>query len=64
MHGLADKMVPSWMSERAFEACRSEKRLELFPDAGHGVSYIKDKPRYQQALREFLEQHTPGEDGL
>ena len=58
-HGLADRLVPSWMSERAFEACCSEKQIELFPDAGHGVSYLKDKSRYQKVLAEFLEKHTP-----
>ena len=61
-HGLADQLVPSWMSERAFEACRSEKKIELFPDAGHGVSYLRDKPRYQKALAEFFEKHMPAEE--
>lgn len=57
-HGTGDTFVPSWMSERAYAACTSEKQLELFPDAGHGVSYLKDTPRYQKALREFLEKYT------
>ena len=57
-HGTGDTFVPSRMSERAYAACTSEKQLELFPDAGHGVSYLKDTPRYQKALREFLEKYT------
>jgi len=57
-HGLADELVPSWMSERAYEACGSEKRIELFPDAGHGLSYLRDQARYQKAVTEFLERHT------
>ena len=61
-HGLADTLVPSWMSERAFDACASEKRIELFPEAGHGVSYLVDKPRYQKALVEFFEKHTSCEE--
>ena len=61
-HGLADELVPSWMSERAFDACVSEKKIELFPDAGHGVSYLKDRQRYQKALVEFFEKHTGCEE--
>ena len=57
-HGTGDTFVPSVMSERAYAACAGEKYLELFPDAGHGVSYLKDKPRYQKALKDFLEKYT------
>ena len=59
-HGLADRLVPSRMSEDAYAACAAERQIELFPDAGHGVSYLQDKPRYQKALVEFLEKHTDG----
>lgn len=61
-HGTGDTLVPSWMSERAYEACGSEKRIELFPDAGHGVSFLQDPARYKKALTEFLEAHTGGEE--
>ncbi len=61
-HGLADRLVPSRMSEYAYEACAGERRIELFPDAGHGVSYLQDRPRYQKALREFLDQYTKDEE--
>ncbi len=61
-HGLADQLVPSWMSERAYEACAGDRRIELFPDAGHGVSYLQDCARYQKALAEFLKKHTNDEE--
>ena len=57
VHGEADRLVPSFMSRQAFDACIGKKRLELFPEAEHGVSYLKDKARYQQALLEFLEEN-------
>ena len=56
-HGEADTLVPSFMSQKAFDACTGKKRLELFPEAEHGVSYLSDKARYQKALLEFLEEH-------
>ncbi len=61
-HGLADKLVPSEMSQRVYDACTGKKRLELFEDAGHGVSYLVDTQRYQKALIEFLEENNPGEE--
>lgn len=56
VHGLADTFVPGEMSQRAYDACTGEKRLELFPDAGHGVSYLLDEKRYQTMLKGFLEE--------
>ena len=56
-HGEADSLVPSDMSRKAFEACSGKKRLELFPRAEHGISYLIDKARYQKALLEFLEEN-------
>ncbi len=59
IHGTGDTLVPSFMSEQSYAACTGEKRLELFDGAGHGVSYLKDKDRYQKFLIEFLEKHNP-----
>lgn len=57
-HGEADHFVPCRMSQEAFDACAGEKQLERYAGAGHGVSYLSDTPRYQAALRAFLEAHT------
>lgn len=62
VHGLKDNRVPFEMSQRAWEACTGKKRLELFPNAGHGVSYLADNDRYKKFLLEFLAEHTPCED--
>lgn len=56
-HGLDDDFVPCWMSRKSYEACAGEKQLLEFPGADHGVSYLVDTPRYQQALARFLEQN-------
>lgn len=53
-HGLDDDFVPSWMSERCYEACAARKKLVLVPGAGHGLSYPKDAPAYLDALRDFF----------
>lgn len=60
VHGLEDDYVPNFMTRRSYEACTSEKTLLEFPEAGHGLSYLVDMPRYQQALRTFLLKHTEG----
>ncbi len=56
-HGTGDDFVPHWMSERAFAACTGEKQLELFEGAGHGTSFLKDRPRYERELEGFLERN-------
>ena len=42
------------MSREIREACASPVRLETFPDAGHGVSYLSDPERYGQVVLDFL----------
>ena len=48
VHGLADDFVPCEMTERSFEACAGEKHLLLVEGAGHGVSYIHAKKKYNE----------------
>ena len=59
IHGTGDTFVPCRMSQAAFDACASEKRLILVPKAGHGKSYLVDQPRCQSALENFLMDHLP-----
>lgn len=59
LHGEADSLVPCRFSQENFDACRSEKTLLLVPGAGHGMSYLVDQARCEQAIREFLLRHTP-----
>jgi len=53
IHGDADDFVPCQMSEMNFNACKAEKGLEIFPGAGHGMSYLLDPERYVNVLKEF-----------
>ena len=55
IHGEADGFVPCEMSREIAAACASKVRLETFPGADHGVSYLSDPERYGRIVREFLE---------
>ncbi len=54
IHGEADAFVPCEMSREIREACASPVRLETFPGAGHGVSYLSDPERYGRVVLDFL----------
>ena len=56
VHGENDNFVPTRFSIENYAACASEKRLVTVPGAGHGTSYLVEKERCQQTLREFLTQ--------
>lgn len=58
LHGEADRFVPCDMSRELFRACVSKKRLETFPGAVHGMSYLSDPERYERVVREFLQEHV------
>ena len=55
-HGDSDGFVPSQMSERLFEQCKSPKKLTLIKGAEHGVAYPADKKAYIDAIKEFEKQ--------
>lgn len=55
IHGDADDFVPTWMSEKIFEAATCEKKLVLIKGAIHANSYAQDKETYQREFLEFLE---------
>ena len=56
IHGDADDFVPSYMSERLYEICSSEKKaIRLIKGAGHGLAYPVDKDGYIAFLREAEE---------
>lgn len=54
IHGEADPFVPSVFSVRAFERCKSPKRLVTIPGAEHGVSYLVDPDTCNRELEKFL----------
>jgi len=61
-HGLADDFVPCQMSRDGYEACASEKELILVENAGHGVSFLADRPRLEKALLSFVERNRNKEN--
>lgn len=62
-HGEADHFVPQEMTEAAYAACVSPKRLLTFPGAGHGLSFMADRQRYVAALRQFIDETIGGDHG-
>jgi len=58
IHGKADSFVPCEMTERAYEACCSEKRIELVEGADHGMSYLTEPERISNALKSFLNEYV------
>ena len=56
IHGEEDRFVPCEMSRAIYEAAKEPKRLEIFPKAGHGLSYIVDTERYVKVVQEFTEE--------
>lgn len=54
VHGDDDRFVPCDMSKEIYRACTGPCELLTIPDAGHGLCYYTDAPRYAQALRKFF----------
>ena len=55
IHGEADNFVPCQMSKDIFANCSENAQLHIFPNAGHGLSYILDHVRYEEICLKFLE---------
>lgn len=55
IHGDADGFVPCEMSWEIAAACRSRVSVEIFPDAGHGLSYLVDPVRYELSVLNFYQ---------
>ena len=55
IHGEDDRLVPYSMSLSIARHCKSANvRVEIFPDAGHGLCYLTDPSRYERVIYEFL----------
>ncbi len=52
-HGTEDHFVPFSMATEIFDACTCEKIFIEVPDAGHGLSFFYDRPRYEQVVIDF-----------
>ncbi len=54
IHGEEDRLVPCEMGVKIAEANPEAVRLEIFPEAGHGMSFLADKDRYESLVGEFI----------
>lgn len=54
IHGGDDRFVPSQMSRRIADAAE-QARVEIFPGAGHALSFASDEARYRNLLKDFVE---------
>lgn len=54
IHGEADGFVPCEMGRQIAAANPEMIELHTFPDAGHGLSFLVDQPRYERLVLDFL----------
>lgn len=54
MHGEKDTIVPCEMGKREYEENCGKKKIVLFKDATHGISYLEEPIRYRKEIYEFL----------
>lgn len=54
LHGDADELVPCQMSQALQTSGASDITLELFPNAGHGLSYIIIPDKYEKVVLKFV----------
>ena len=54
IHGKEDKFVPTWMSEKNYEACAGKKQLLMVDHAGHGSSLFENQTLYEETEKAFL----------
>lgn len=57
IHGKDDNFVPTWMSEKNYQACNSPKEIYLVENAGHGAAYYENPPECEERIRKFLANH-------
>ncbi len=55
IHGEDDRFVPAYMSEPMAAANPERVTRVTFPNAGHGLSYLEDTPRYQALTQAFID---------
>ena len=55
IHGDDDRFVPAYMSEPMVASNPCLVTRHTFPNAGHGMSYLTDTPRYQALTQAFID---------
>ena len=58
VHGVDDGFVPCAMTEQGYSACIGPKELLLVEGADHGLSFLVDRQRYEEKIRNFLKNYV------
>jgi len=61
VHGTADRIVPSWMSEELHEAAGEPRELWIVDGARHTAAGMLHKDEYERRISEFFEKAFGGE---
>jgi fermentation-respiration switch protein FrsA (DUF1100 family) len=59
IHGEDDRFVPCEMGREIAKTNPDAVELHTFPNAGHGLSFLVDRPRYERIVRAFLHRVLP-----
>ena len=58
IHGDKDDFVPTWMSEKNYEACGSEKELLIIKGADHAEAYYVGREAYENAVKKYMDKYA------
>lgn len=58
IHGDKDDFVPTYMSEKNYEACASDKQLLIVNGADHAEAYYVNQQAYEKAITTFIEKYA------
>jgi pimeloyl-ACP methyl ester carboxylesterase len=54
IHGTADELIPSAMSQRLYDSTPTKKQIVLIPTAGHNNTASTNEPLYLNSIRSFF----------
>lgn len=57
IHGKNDNFVPTWMTDKNYEVCETEKKKLMVENAGHGASFYENTELYESTVKEFIDKH-------
>lgn len=61
VHGLIDDIVPCKNTLINYEKYNGPKRMEIYKEATHGISYLTETERYLKSIKDFLSTYVKGE---
>lgn len=57
IHGQKDDFVPTWMTDKNYEVCKTEKKKLMVENAGHGASFYENTELYESTVQEFIDKY-------